>query len=390
MSSVSTAPLFLNDLHISGFRGINELCIPKLGRVTLLAGDNGVGKTSVLEAVQVYAARGIAADISYILSKHDEVIASRDEDGDKIFVSDPTALFFGRHAQEDSTIKIGPLNGLDNDILKIEWTIPAKNPRMFLESSFDRKSVDYSELMLKISFANQSVMIPWILQLDEKHERNYFFKRLKNFEVEGESETQYSWPEVMEFQLLGPGLVSNTFLQELWKEIALTDDEDQIIDTMQMVVHETIQRVGIGVGERTPFGNDSGIIIRFKEQEKPVPLRSLGDGAFRLFSVALALVTTHNGFVAIDEVENGIHYSHHFDFWRIIFKLAKENNIQILATTHSFDCIKGFAEATLESKQNEGVLVRLDRDKEKEGIMHANMYEEDKLESAAENGIEVR
>lgn len=387
MSPESTASLFLDNLHISGFRGINELRIPKLGRVTLLAGDNGVGKTSVLEAVQVYAARGIASDISYILSKHDEVIASRDEDGDKIFVSDPTALFFGRQAEEDSTIKIGPLNGSDDDILRIEWTVPSRHPRMFLESSFDRKSVDYSELMIKISFANQSVMIPWILQLDEKHERNYFFKRLKNFEVEGESETQYSWPEVMEFQLLGPGLVSNTILQELWKEIALTDDEDQIIDTMQMVVHETIQRVGIGVGERTPFGNDSGIIIRFKEQDKPVPLRSLGDGAFRLFSVALALVTTHNGFVAIDEVENGIHFSHHHDFWKIIFKLAEENNIQVLATTHSFDCMKGFARASHDFENSEGVLIRLERE---ENRILAVTYPEKELIVAAEQGIEVR
>lgn len=52
--------LFLPQLLIRGFRGIAELLIPRLGRVTLLAGKNGVGKTTVLDAVRVYAARRAA------------------------------------------------------------------------------------------------------------------------------------------------------------------------------------------------------------------------------------------------------------------------------------------------------------------------------------------
>ena len=48
--------LHLPDLSIAGFRGIEALTIERLGRVTLLAGKNSVGKTTVLDAVRVYAA----------------------------------------------------------------------------------------------------------------------------------------------------------------------------------------------------------------------------------------------------------------------------------------------------------------------------------------------
>ena len=47
----------LQSLSIEGFRGIKELSIPRLGRATLLAGRNGVGKTTVLAAVRGYASR---------------------------------------------------------------------------------------------------------------------------------------------------------------------------------------------------------------------------------------------------------------------------------------------------------------------------------------------
>ena len=65
--------LHLPDLLIRGFRGIGELAIPRLGRATLLAGRNGAGKSTVLEAVRVYAARGGSAALSGLLRDRDEI-----------------------------------------------------------------------------------------------------------------------------------------------------------------------------------------------------------------------------------------------------------------------------------------------------------------------------
>lgn len=387
MSFASTASLFLNDLHISGFRGINELRIPKLGRVTLLAGSNGVGKTSVLEAVQAYATGGRPSDLSVILSRHEEFIVSRDDDGDKISVPDPTALFFGRQANENSVIKIGPIDCSEEDKLKIVWTIPNKQQKFFGGNGFDGQSRDLSEFVMRISFAGESGVIPLILQLDEKRVRQYSFQRLRNFDVEDENSDFTYWPESVEFHLLGPGLVSNLKLEELWDEIALTDDETKVTNALQLVVDQSIKRVALGGGERGPFGNSRGIIVRLQGQDRPVPLRSLGDGATRLFAVALALTATRDGIIAIDEVENGIHHSLHIDFWRIIFQMAIENSIQILATTHSLDCIRGFAQAASEFKSDEGVLIRLEKS---DGKIQAITYPEHELCIAAEQGIEVR
>ena len=65
--------LHLPSLSIKGFRGIDALTIDRLGRVTLIAGKNSVGKTTVLDAIQVYAARGHYDILSQLLESRQEV-----------------------------------------------------------------------------------------------------------------------------------------------------------------------------------------------------------------------------------------------------------------------------------------------------------------------------
>ena len=103
--------------------------------------------------------------------------------------------------------------------------------------------------------------------------------------------------------------------------------------------------------------------------------------------VALALANSHSGFLLIDEVENGIHQSVQQDFWRMVLLTAQENNAQVFATTHSWDCVAGFAKASAELEQITGVLVRLEQE---EGRVKAVQYSQEDLKTAAEQGIEVR
>jgi recombinational DNA repair ATPase RecF len=53
-----TSKLVLDSLEIRQFRGLSELRIEHLGRVNLIVGKNNVGKTTVLEALSLYARPG--------------------------------------------------------------------------------------------------------------------------------------------------------------------------------------------------------------------------------------------------------------------------------------------------------------------------------------------
>ncbi len=130
-------------------------------------------------------------------------------------------------------------------------------------------------------------------------------------------------------------------------------------------------------------------MVKLGRFNAPVSLKSLGDGAYRLFTLALVLSNAEDGILLVDEIENGIHYSALPDVWRLIFQTARRLNVQVFATTHSWDCIEAFQKAASEDDDpNSGVLVRLQNDDS--GDVTATVFDERRLAFATRDGIEVR
>ena len=375
-----TNHLHLPDLSIEGFRGIDNLSIPRLGRVTLLSGENGVGKTTVLEACQIYATRGIFPILSDMVSEHEEFSSATDKDGDRISMPNLEALFHGRDVSQNPRIEIGPGNETNWNHLIIETGL-ANDEQLSLLESLDPKNLpDGRFRVLKIVFQDWEQFIPWP---DPGPYRKW--RRLIN---------QGASPLGMKCVSLGPDLLDNRDVANFWDYAALTADEDLAVKALQLVLGETVDRVAmIGIGHvgphfrRAHFQGSRRVIIKIRDHDRPVPLKSLGDGATRLLAVALALANSRDGFLLIDEAENGIHYSVQRDFWRMVLRTAHENNVQVLATTHGWDCIRGFAQAATEFAEADGVLVRLEKKNEE---VRAIEYSRDELATAAEQGIEVR
>ena len=373
--------LHLPSLSIRGFRGIKELEIPRLGRVTLLAGKNGVGKTATLEAVRLYASRGRERVLSVLLRRHEEFASAIDEDDDKTSAPDPAALFHGREVSLNPRIEIGAKDASDDCTLKIEPVIPSVEQANIFEKLYRDTTPDTPLLVMEVSFANRKRTIPWFLSRYTRIGKRRDFLSYRRF-----TNDQEELPPELSCRSLGPGLLGNNEVAELWDEVALTDEEDRAVQALNLVLDGKVDRVTmIGDGQRRIY--DRRVVVKLRDYDRPVPLRSLGDGAARLFGMALALAGSRNGFLVIDEAENGIHHSVHGDFWRMILQTAAENDVQVFAATHSFDCVRGFAHAAMDSPESEGVLVRLERQGE---CTRAVVYSESALETAAEQGIEVR
>lgn len=123
-----------------------------------------------------------------------------------------------------------------------------------------------------------------------------------------------------------------------------------------------------------------------------IPVTQLGEGFIRLltiFSEVLAGSSSVSGpgMVLIDEIENGIHYSVLPQIWKGLGELAYRENVQIFATTHSYECIRAAHEAFSSLDAYDLAVHRLDW---AEGRVKAVTYNRVTLGTSMEMNLEVR
>ncbi|MCY3835607.1 MAG: AAA family ATPase [Anaerolineaceae bacterium] len=377
--------LHLPDLTVKGFRGIEDLSISRLGRVTLLTGKNSVGKTTVLEAVRTYAARGRSVVLTNILEGREEYSDASDEDGDLFPAPDLAALFFGRTPSMDSSVSIGQIDDIKTlKILHAPLTSLSDEQLAVIERLSTEISPESNVQVLKVIFQQKELIIPWLVY-DQRG--RYYSPSLRRIVRRVSSENEF--PSELTCISLGPGLLSNAEITNYWDNVVLTPAEDQAVQALGLIFGTAVSRVALVSDRSSSYRRNAGrrAIVKLTSHEQPVPLRSLGDGASRLFSVALALANCSDGFLLIDEAENGIHHTIQPGYWRLVIEAALQNNVQVLATTHSDDCVKSFAQAANENEDADCVLVRLEKDEK--GI-YAVEYSEESLQTAADFDIETR
>ena len=373
--------LHLPHLSITNFQGIRRLSIDRLGRVTLITGLNGVGKTTVLDAVRVYATRGDQDVLRELLYSREEFVDALDEDRDLVISPDYKALFFGRHPTPDQAISIGPAS--DQDCLKIK-AIDVKDLPEPQQGLFYKLNSEANQA-LSIVYRDAESVLPWLADatgLSEHHLFRHVPRTLRRMEL-----SRQDMPDPVNCESLGPGLLKNHMLANFWDKIVLTPQETLALQALSLTGQKIDRIAVIGEDSRRLSRLGRRIAVKMSDQAQPVPLKSLGDGITRLFAVGLALAASHNGFLVIDEVENGIHFYVQEDFWLMILKAAKEYNVQVLATTHSFDCIKAFSRAASKIQDSQGALIRLEGEN---GDIRAIEYNEEYLKIASDQGIEVR
>ncbi len=361
--------LLLNSLEIRNFRAFHDLKIERLGRVNLIVGKNNVGKTSLLEALQLYTRRASSPTHIWDIMRTRREMRQPFSD-----VRDMLAtlkfLFYGRKdiLPGVEPIVIGPISG-EPLILAVEWSlleIMADGKRgirpFFLDEKYNTTDNLVPNLYIKVGSAYTR------FELDPSAPQS--ISRLNASEI----------PCVF----TSANGLSGQRLTELWDSIALTNLEDDVLNALQLIAPGVR---GLNFVSTPLSGSERIPVVRIVDTDEPLPLYSLGDGMLRTLGIALALVNAKDGLLLIDEFENGLYYAVQSAFWRFVFQLAHRLNVQVFATTHSWDCIEAFHNAARAEQSTEGLLIRLES---KKGEIAATLYDERELGIATREQIEVR
>lgn len=172
---------------------------------------------------------------------------------------------------------------------------------------------------------------------------------------------------------------------ELFEKVVLTPEEDLVLEALR-IIEPTIERIAPVSSEEYP-GSRNRFAVRLSDRDQRVPIGSMGDGTWRMLGLALALVDARDGFLLVDEIDTGFHFSTMSNMWKLIWESAKKLNVQVFATTHNSDCWTSLATiANDENPSEDGITIhRIEK-----GKSHSIVFTEQQIVIAAERGIEVR
>ena len=376
----------MNDLHfpnltIKGFRGIRELTIPQLGRVNLITGKNNTGKSSVLEALQIFANNAAPWVILDILEFREEVS--------------------GRNGNRQHLSYLQGMTYLSALFCGFPAKLPEFKPIVILTETERRSKILEIEMDMASLAGDDEEGYSWVtsgspnfdisnceLALVRKTESSRRLHRLSRFTRDSRSRRSlFSFgidepriPCVLADPYSGETTVA---LVELWDDVVLTDLEREVVEALK-IINPGIAAISMIGTDRD--GDARRAMVRSEEIPRPVPLRTFGDGMNRLLGIALSLVNAGGGLLLIDEFENGLHYSVQPDVWRMIFGLSQKLDIQVFATTHSRDTVEAFQKAAAESPE-EGTLIHLTS---RNGESIPTVFTEEELAIITRDNIEVR
>lgn len=360
----------LDSLSASGFRVFTRLEVPRLGRINLITGRNGAGKTCLLEAVRTLVSRGDARTLLDILGQRGEFNYQRlrrDEPPSRLAqtLEALRGLFCGWPELDDSpAFQIG--DGSFELEVAVEW-LPG-------DVTSHPTPVEMTAPADQAGTASHP-LYPVLLSRSDHGE----------FGVPLEAAAEWRYRR-------GPGArcpcvhvtsagIRSASLAGYWDNVAATPYEDRVIEWLK-TLHSGIQRLAfVGEYERNPVAGVDG-------SPRPLPLRALGDGAYRLLGMALSVINASDGVLLVDEIDTGLHHSVLKSVWRAIASWAIEVNVQVFATTHSWDCVEAFQAAMAEADEpDDGLLLRLEQcDRETRVVS----YDARRLTIATKSAIEVR
>ncbi len=392
----------LNSLEIKNFRVLEDFKIAKLGRVNLIVGKNNSGKSTVLEALRIYAGNGQRELLVEIAKSHDETYQLAEvKFGDLNTAMPFEDLFTGRRLPDDETeIVIGETVD-DERALRIGY-------RIFIDyNEFESNKTDLTDIQ-RSGFGESVTKKQYIASVKQqganlltRQENLTLTKNKINILIpfSGTFLTNLSYLLHEELGItpcsfIPTQLISTDELAKEWDNIVGTEHEDIVRQALCIILPE-FQNIYFVQNNKTSSSTDGSqriAKVKLPNLTRPAPLKSLGDGMIRILQLALKLVSAQGGFLLIDEIENGLHYSIQEKVWAWLFEIAERLDIQVFATTHSWDCLENFTKVAIANETIESIVFRMGKSARtsNRGKIIATIFDKDSLYTLNQSGIEIR
>lgn len=355
----------IENVKFENFRGFKNLQLEDVKPVTLISGKNNAGKSSVLDGLFLYF----------------------------------------DHTDPDSFRKLNLIRNLPAGV----------DGRQIWESTFNDLdlskdmciSVEFGRQKTKLCYSKDTSFIPpddpqtpkdilaqFISSAKHSYTLKFSFSKGNYTEIGHLVTSQSGLLRNIETSLPGNGIEAMPFTQ--YTNSIIISNESTIVDWIgKMELSRKKEEVIRILQILDPFIEDISTIslggqvqLYTRVKGKLLPLKLAGDGLNKLLFITLSIIANPGAIILIDEIDAGFHYSMFPKLWEVIVRAAHDNSCQIVATTHSYECIAGAISGAEESGQTDDFCYF--RLAQKDNDIIAYRYSDELLRTAIDADMEVR
>ena len=340
----------IESINIKNYRGIQELKITNLKRINILVGNNNAGKTSLLEAIQIFS-----NPTMYTLSK---VSSQRDNYKPEIRMSILDSLYYLFNIK-DSNLHSFDISGIiENNDKNVRIEVVKDKIYHLTENkniTSNQEEIDNYTYKISINDIAETLVL-------NKYSDFSFKITPADFKVH--------------FIQTIDHIINDIFVELLKsKEI-----KDKAVDLLKEFDKDIIDIRYI------PNENNYIPVLEVASGEY-LPVALYGDGLKKALTMLNAIIKAEDGVLLVDEYETALHTSIMQKVFRFMVEVAKKENVQLFLTTHSLEAVDKFLYAN-EDMLDDISIIRL---KKKDNKTYAKVTSGKKaLENREEYNLELR
>ena len=346
----------LSSFNAVHYRGIDGLSLPRLTPANLVTGVNGIGKTTLLEAMWLFTGR-----------------------------YNPM-LLWNANVQRSTAPILDPVAMLSSGMLELHGV--ENGSRHKLKCVFE-KVADVARPATIGSPADQNLaQLPVVgrinVHLDGKHAKG-----------RAEAAQPTPWGLVTYQSPISPATRPNCVIEGTKFQLETSGEylqrySDMVRENRKEELTNAIRMMLPRVAGVEILTDKMGVsyLSAITRDGVQLPLHDLGGGVVRLSRLLLSFFTSRNGMLLADEIENGIHHSALSGVWTFARRWMHEWNVQLVATTHSAECIEA-AMTAFEDAPGDLSIHKLFMNEET-GKVEAITFSGESLEGARDLSLEVR
>lgn len=360
----------IRSFEIENFKLFQNFRVDGLGRITILGGRNNVGKSSLLEALFLYHDR-FNPQMS---------LRHMGWRGLRRYTSDPQSFFAPLFYRFDTSnmLCLEAHDGEHARRLEIRFVVSSKLRRAQLrtvDEAPERSAVHTSE------GNNLAGDILEVTYSEDRRQVNSGTVKVGAAELFLKLEHELEGPPPPVAVYIGTRMQSSPGQDaQQFGAMDARGETGVVVDILRILDPHLRSLTTIAAGDAALVHADIGF-------DKKIPVYFLGDGITRLLRAVLGMAHARGGVLLLDDIDSGLHHSVLPKVWHALSEASERFDCQLIATTHSYACLRAAESGLSGYLDPDFVYIRLDQTPT--GIKPVK-YSFDELGSAIGLDLEVR